>query len=94
MSTSRRIKKESERSTDELQAKIVLERGKKIPKIEIIDKAIQFARRNEEEFIDFLLTDQKEDIDPTTNPLDFITDSVKGAQSEDFQEYNYDDIGG
>lgn len=94
MSTSRRIKKESERSTDELQAKIVLERGKKIPKIEIIDKAIQFARRNEEEFLDFLLAEQKEDIDPTTNPLDFITDSVEGAQSEDFQEYNYDDIEG
>lgn len=94
MSTSRRIKKESERSTDELQAKIVLERGKKIPKIEIIDKAIQFARRNEEEFLDFLLAEQKKDIDPTINPLDFITDSIEGAQPDDFQEYNYDDIEG
>ncbi len=92
MSVSRRIKKDSEKATDELQAKIVLERGKKIPKIEIIDKAIRFARKNEVEFINFLISSENGIEEDFPDPLDFILEPVIGAFPEDFREYDFDDL--
>ena len=92
MSVSRRIKKDSEKATDELQAKIVLERGKKIPKIEIIDNAIRFARKNEVDFINFLIASEDEREKDSPNPLDFILEPVVGALPEDFREYDFDDL--
>ena len=92
MSVSRRIKEDSEKATDELQAKIVLERGEKIPKIEIIDKAIRFAKKNEKKFIDFVLASEDGTQDESSNPLDFILEPEIGALPEDFREYDFDDL--
>lgn len=93
MSTSRRIKTETEKQINELQALIVLKKGKKVPKIELIDRAIRFGRNNEQEFIDFVLMSVEPTLEPP-DPFDFILDPVEGGIEEDFTEYDFSDVGG
>lgn len=92
MSVSRRIKIETDQVADELQAKIVLKKGQKVPKIVIIDRALRFAAKKEKEFMKFLLSLKEEEKKGTDNPLKFILEPVEGGKPEDYMEYDYDDL--
>lgn len=94
MSISQRIRKNSSKKLNELQAKIVLLKKKKYSITELLDKVISFSIQHEDEFIGFLLNDgAKTEVKLQNEPFfTFLRSTLTGAGPEDYEEYDYKDM--
>lgn len=94
MSISQRIRKNSSKKLDELQAKIVLLKKKKYSITELLDKVISFSFQHENEFIDYLLNEKQKPEVILHNEafFTFLHSPAEGAGPEDYEEYDYNDL--